>query len=122
MRVQNGNADQMQNYHALDANNKSLIVQCEKYRRELGTLKQTILSCNDTMQQQQKQILLLNGQLSEQRKLNGFGGSSSEQLLQKQIRLLKSQRRMLIQELKDLREQNDKLKNMIVTGENLVDK
>ena len=124
MRVQSGGMEQMQNYQALDANNKQLINQCEKYRRELGTLKQTILSCNDTMQQQQKQILVLNQQLSEQRKLNGFGGgsSSSEQLLQKQIRLLKSQRRMLIQELKDLREQNDKLKNMIVTGENLIDK
>merc|ERR1711920_448014 len=71
---------------ALETNNKSLISNNEKYRRELSGLKRTILSCNDTMRQ-------------------------------KQIRLLKSQRRMLIQEVKDLRDQNEKLKNIIVTGD-----
>merc|ERR1712244_17634 len=101
---------------ALETNNKSLISNNEKYRRELSGLKRTILSCNDTMRQQQNQILILNTQISELRKLNGFGGGSSEQLLQKQIRLLKSQRRMLIQEVKETSDQNEKLKNIIVSG------
>jgi len=116
---QQNKPSQQQIIQSLDANNKSLTIQCDKQRRELSALKQTILNCNSTMQQQQKQILVLNGQLSELRKLNGLGGnnSSSEQLLTKQIRLLKSQRRMLIQEIKDVREQNDKLKTKIVTSE-----
>eukprot|EP00484_Ammonia_sp_Unknown_P002526 CAMPEP_0197077014 /NCGR_PEP_ID=MMETSP1384-20130603/212405_1 /TAXON_ID=29189 /ORGANISM="Ammonia sp." /LENGTH=871 /DNA_ID=CAMNT_0042515873 /DNA_START=97 /DNA_END=2712 /DNA_ORIENTATION=+ len=101
---------------SLEQNNAALAQENDKYRRDLSGLKQTILSCNDTMKQQQQQILILNTQLAELRKLNGFGGSSSEELLGKQIRLLKSQRRMLVKELKDLREQNDKLKNIIVTG------
>ena len=102
----------------LEGNNKSLIGHQEKSRRELGSLKETISSCNDTMRQQQQQILILNQQLSEMRKLHGFGrgNSSAEELLSKQIRVLKSQRRMLIQELKDLREQNEQFKNIIVTG------
>ena len=101
---------------SLENNNKSLAEQVERYRRELHQSKQTILNCNDTMKQQQQHILKLNLQISELRKTIGLGGSSGEELLQKQIRLLKSQRRMLIQELKDLRDQNEKLKNIIVTG------
>jgi len=102
----------------LEGNNHQLIGHQEKSRRELTSLKETISSCNDTMKQQQNQILILNQQIAEMRKLHGFGrgNSSAEELLQKQIRVLKSQRRMLIQELKDLREQNEQLKNIIVTG------
>merc|ERR1712087_493605 len=102
---------------ALESNNKALIAASEKSRRELSGLKETQSSCNDIMRQQQQQILILNTQVTELRKLNGFGGGGAEELLSKQIRLLKSQRRMLIQELKDLREQNQKLKNIIVTGD-----
>eukprot|EP01083_Nonionella_stella_P010226 29212_1 len=112
----NTNNQFMMKIRALDTNNKQLITQCEKYRRELSSLKQTVLSCNDTMKLQQNQILILNTTVTELRKLNGFGGSSSEQLLQKQIRLLKSQRRMLVKELRDSKAQNDKLKNIIVSG------
>jgi len=102
----------------LQGNNNLLVGHQEKSRRELTSLKETISSCNDTMKQQQNQILILNQQIAEMRKLHGFGrgNSSAEELLQKQIRVLKSQRRMLIQELKDLREQNEQLKNIIVTG------
>lgn len=100
---------------SLEQNNKSLITELEKYRAELSRSKQTVLSCTNTMRKQQEQILLLNTKIAELRKLSGLGGSSSEELLQKQIRLLKSQRRMLVKELKDLREQNEKLKNIIVT-------
>ena len=99
-----------------EGNNQALVSETEKYRREVGGLKTTIVNCNDTMRQQQQQILVLNQQISELRKLNGFGGSSSEELLQKQIRLLKTQRTMLVKELKELREQNEQLKNIIVTG------
>ena len=101
---------------SLENNNKQLIAESDKYRRELSGLKKTILSCNDTMKQQQQQILILNGQITELRQLNPSGSSSHEELLQKQVRLLKSQRRMLVKELKELREQNEKLKNIIVTG------
>ena len=102
----------------LKGNNNQLIAHQEKSRRELSSLKETVASCNDTMRQQQNQILILNQQIAEMRKLHGFGrgNSSAEELLQKQISILKSQRRMLIQELKDLREQNEQLKNIIVTG------
>ena len=118
----NNNQELLMKIQALETNNKSLINESEKYRRELSGLKQTLLSCNDTMRQQQQQILILNTQISELRKLNGFQGgtSSAEELLQKQIRLLKSQRRMLVKELKELREQNEKLKNIIVTGGTMI--
>merc|ERR1712176_334292 len=101
----------------LEANNKALIAASEKARRELSGLKETQSSCNDIMRQQQQQILILNTQVSELRKLNGFGGGSSEELLSKQILILKSQRKMLIQQLRELKEQNQKLKNIIVTGD-----
>jgi len=104
----------------LEANNKSLVSHQEKSRRELVSLKGTIASCNETMRQQQNQILILNKEIGDMRKLHGFGRgkSSAQELLQKQVRVLKTQRGMLIQELKDLREQNEQLKNYIVTGGN----
>ena len=107
----------IQTVQSLETNNKSLAEQCERYRRELARLKHTMINCNETMKQQQSHILKLNGKISGLRKTIGLRGSSSEELLTKQIRLLKSQRTILIQELKDLREQNEKLKNMIVTGQ-----
>jgi len=42
--------------------------------------------------------------------------TSNKELLQQQVKVLKTQRKVLVKEIKDLREQNDVLKNMIATG------
>ena len=106
------------------ASNRSLVQQVEHYRVQLSQARNQLLAANNTMRQQNDQITKLKNKLTLEHKtaealrnqIAQRETTSAEELLEQQVKLLKNQRRMLIHEVRDLREQNERLKNMVVTG------